>query len=136
MNISGRSSGEVEREERQKVAALERRNRMRKLLLSAATFALAGFQPALSMAAEAAGAASADAATRGAVAIGAGLAIGVAAFGAALGQGRVGASAMESIGRNPNAADKIFLPLILGLAFIEALALYGFVIAFLLQGKI
>jgi len=43
---------------------------------------------------------------------------------------------MESIGRNPNAADKIFLPLILGLAFIEALALYGFVIAFLLQGKI
>jgi F-type H+-transporting ATPase subunit c len=109
---------------------------MRKLLLSAATLVLAGFQPALSMAAEAAGAASADAATRGAVAIGAGLAIGVAAFGAALGQGRVGASAMESIGRNPNAADKIFLPLILGLAFIEALALYGFVIAFLLQGKI
>ena len=43
---------------------------------------------------------------------------------------------LESIGRNPNAADKIFLPLILGLAFIEALALYGFVIAFLLQGKI
>ena len=109
---------------------------MRKLLLSAATFALTGFQPALSITAEAAKAASADATTRETVAIRAGLAIGVAAFGAALGQGRVGASAMESIGRNPNAADKIFLPLILGLAFIEALALYGFVIAFLLQGKI
>src|SRR2546426_8243617 len=63
------------------------------------------------------------------IAIAGGLAIGLAAFGAALGQGRVGAAAMESIGRNPNAADRIFLPLILGLAFIEALALYGLVIA-------
>src|SRR5436305_12825176 len=109
---------------------------MRKLLLSAATFALAGFQPALSMAAEAAGAASADAATRRVVAIGAGLAIGVAAFGAALGQGRVGASAVESIGGNPNAADIIFLPLILGLAVFEALDLYGYLITFYLMCKI
>jgi F-type H+-transporting ATPase subunit c len=46
------------------------------------------------------------------------------------------AAAMESIGRNPNAADRIQLPMILGLAFIEALALYAFVIAFFLQGKI
>jgi F-type H+-transporting ATPase subunit c len=43
---------------------------------------------------------------------------------------------MESIGRNPNAADRLFLPLLLSLALLEALALYGFVIAFLLQGKI
>jgi len=50
--------------------------------------------------------------------------------------GRVGAAAMESIGRNPNAADKLFLPLVLTLALLEALALYGFVIAILLQGKI
>ena len=55
----------------------------------------------------------------------------IAAFGAALGQGRVGAAAMESIGRNPNAADKLFLPLVLTLALLEALALYGFVIAIL-----
>src|SRR5881397_282224 len=81
-------------------------------------------------------AAAGDSQMKAAVGIAAGLAVAVAAFGAALGQGRVGAAAMESIGRNPNAADKIFLPLILGLAFIEALALYGFVIAFLLQGKI
>ena len=59
----------------------------------------------------------------------------IAAFGAALGQGRVGAAAMESIGRNPNAAEKLFLPLVLTLALLEALALYGFVIAILLQGK-
>lgn len=71
-----------------------------------------------------------------AIAIAAGVAVAIAAFGAALGQGRVGASAMESIGRNPNAADKLFLPLVLTLALLEALALYGFVIAIILTGKI
>lgn len=71
-----------------------------------------------------------------AIAISAGVAVAIAAFGAALGQGRVGASAMESIGRNPNAADKLFLPLVLTLALLEALALYGFVIAIILTGKI
>jgi F-type H+-transporting ATPase subunit c len=71
-----------------------------------------------------------------AIALSAGIAVAIAAFGAALGQGRVGAAAMESIGRNPNAADKLFLPLVLTLALLEALALYGFVIAILLQGKI
>ena len=110
---------------------------MRKLLLSMAALLLGWLPHGLAIAAaEPAGAGPGDTTTRGAIAIAAGLAIAVAAFGAALGQGRVGASAMESIGRNPNSADRIFLPLILGLAFIEALALYGFVIAFLLQGKI
>ena len=70
------------------------------------------------------------------IALGAGIAIGGAAIGAALGQGRAVAAAMESIGRNPNAADRIQTPMILGLAFIEALAIYALVIAFLLQGKI
>ena len=109
---------------------------MKKLLTFTVTAVLAVLHSGAAMAVEAAGAASGDTATKGAIALAAGVAIAVAAFGAALGQGRVGAAAMESIGRNPNAADKIFLPLILGLAFIEALALYGFVIAFLLQGKI
>lgn len=70
------------------------------------------------------------------IALASGLAIGVAAFGAAFGQGRAVAAAMESIGRNPNSADRIQTPMILGLAFIEALAIYALVIAFLLQGKI
>ena len=87
-------------------------------------------------AAEGAAATTGDAQVKAAVAIAAGLAVAIAAFGAALGQGRVGATAMESIGRNPNAADRLFLPLLLSLALLEALALYGFVIAFLLQGKI
>lgn len=70
------------------------------------------------------------------VAMAAAIAIAGAAIGAALGQGRAVAQAMESIGRNPNAADRIQTPMILGLAFIEALAIYALVIAFLLQGKI
>ena len=81
-------------------------------------------------------AAGADSQAQVAIAISAGVAVAIAAFGAALGQGRVGAAAMESIGRNPNAADRLFLPLVLTLALLEALALYGFVIAILLQGKI
>jgi F-type H+-transporting ATPase subunit c len=88
------------------------------------------------LAAEAAPAGAADTQARAAIAIAAGLAVGIAAFGAALGQGRAGAAAMESIGRNPNSADRLFLPLVLTLALLEALALYGFVIAIILSGKI
>ena len=87
-------------------------------------------------AAEGAAAAGGDSGRAVAIAISAGVAVAIAAFGAALGQGRVGAAAMESIGRNPNASDRLFLPLVLTLALLEALALYGFVIAILLQGKI
>ena len=86
------------------------------------------------------GAASAAAAgpanvTNGLIAMGAGLGIGLAAFGVALGQGRATAAAMESIGRNPNSADRIFVPMIIGLALMEALCLYTLVIAFFLVGK-
>lgn len=72
----------------------------------------------------------------GMIALGAGLGLGIAALGAALGQGRATAAAMESIGRNPNSADRIFTPLIVGLALMEALALYALVVAFTLAGKI
>ncbi len=72
----------------------------------------------------------------GMIAMAAGIAIAGAAFGAALGQGRAVGAAMESIGRNPNAADRIQTPMIIGIAFIEALAIYALVIAFFLQGKI
>ena len=74
--------------------------------------------------------------SRGWIALAAGLAIAVAGFGAALGQGRAVAAAMESIGRNPNAAERIQTPMIIGIAFMEALAIYALVIAFFLQGKI
>src|SRR5262245_40205642 len=73
---------------------------------------------------------------RGLIALAAGLGLGIAAFGAALGQGRATAAAMESVGRNPSSADRIFTPLIVGLALMEALALYALVIAFNLAGRI
>lgn len=108
---------------------------MRRIMSLAIIALVVLFSGVVMAAAEAAGAAG-DGSTKAALAIAAGLAIAIGAFGAALGQGRMAAAAMESIGRNPNAADRIQLPMILGLAFIEALALYAFVIAFFLQGKI
>jgi len=70
------------------------------------------------------------------LALGAGIAIGVAALGGGIGQGRAAAAALEGIARNPNASGKIFTPMIIGLALIESLVIYGLVIAFILQGKI
>ena len=71
----------------------------------------------------------------GLIAVGAGLGIGLAGAGAGVGQGRAVAAALESIGRNPNAADRVFTPMIIGLAFMEALAIYALVIAFIFSGK-
>jgi F-type H+-transporting ATPase subunit c len=68
--------------------------------------------------------------------VAAGFAIGVAALGGALGQGRAAAAALEGISRNPGAAARIQTPMILGLALIESLVLLSWVIAFFLQGKI
>ena len=107
---------------------------MKKLLFVLAVIALSLFYSGAAVAA--AEATEAAVGAKAAIAIAAGLAIGLAAFGAALGQGRLAAAAMESIGRNPNSADRIFTPLIVGLAFIEALALYALLIAILLQFKI
>lgn len=70
------------------------------------------------------------------LAISSGIGMGLAALGGALGQGRATSTALEGIARNPGAADKIFLPMIIGLALIESLVLYTFIIAIFLQGKI
>ncbi|HRH32369.1 MAG TPA: ATP synthase F0 subunit C, partial [bacterium] len=45
------------------------------------------------------------------------LAIGVGGFAPALGIALIGYAAMNSIGRNPEAAGKIFVPMLLGMAF-------------------
>ena len=66
-------------------------------------------------------------------AVGAGLAIGLAVLGGAMGQGRAAAAALEGISRNPGASARIQTPMILGLALIESLVLIGFVIAFWLR---
>jgi F-type H+-transporting ATPase subunit c len=64
------------------------------------------------------------------------VAVGVAALGGTMGQGRATAAALEGISRNPGAAAKIQTPMILGLALIESLVLLAWVIAFFLQNKI
>ena len=99
------------------------------VLMAAAMFFLLGSGMALA-------ADGGDESHKGWVAMAAGLGVGIAAVGAGLGQGRAVAAAMESIGRNPNAADRIQTPMIIGIAFMEALAIYALVVAFLLQGKI
>jgi len=85
---------------------------------------------------DATGGASGDYLKKFGLAIGAGLGLGLAAFGGGLGQGRTAAAALEGIARNPGAADKMFVPMIIGLALIESLVLYTFIIAIFLQAKI
>lgn len=72
----------------------------------------------------------------GLIAIGAALAVGLAAIGAGIGQGIATAHAAESIARQPEQAGTIRTTLIIGLAFMEALTIYGLLIAFMLLGKI
>ncbi|MBU4315344.1 ATP synthase F0 subunit C [Patescibacteria group bacterium] len=60
------------------------------------------------------------------------LAIGVGSIAPALAIGFIGMKAMESIGRNPESAGKLFVPMLLGMAFAEAIAIYALIIAFTL----
>ena len=62
-----------------------------------------------------------------------GLAIGIGSIGPAFAIGKIGAKAMESIGRNPEAASKILVPMLLASAFAEAVAIYALVIAFSIE---
>jgi F-type H+-transporting ATPase subunit c len=65
------------------------------------------------------------------VPLAAALGMAIAAGLCGLGQGKATASAAEALARNPGARPGIFVFLILGLAFIESLALFTFVIIFL-----
>jgi len=57
-------------------------------------------------------------------------AIAIGGFAPALAIGKIGAKAMESIGRNPESAGKILVPMLLVSAFAEAIAIYALIIAF------
>lgn len=67
--------------------------------------------------------------------IGAAFAIGLVGSAAALGQGKAIASACDGLARNPGAAGPIRTTLLLGLAFIESIAIYALLIALLAIGK-
>ena len=49
----------------------------------------------------------------------------------ALGIGKIGAEAMRAIGRNPESSSKLFIPMILGMALTEAIAIYTLIIIFI-----
>jgi len=68
--------------------------------------------------------------------LGAGLAVGLAALGCGIGQGLTAGNTTAGIARNPGAAGAMFTNFILGMVLIESIAIYGLVIAFMLQGKI
>jgi len=57
------------------------------------------------------------------------LGLGIAVVGAGLGQGKIGAAACESVARNPGAKSSIQTFFFLGLAFVESLVLFVFVMA-------
>jgi len=103
--------------------------------------AVAFFVPAMAVAAPAAGAPAGAAAgptmtsVDGMFALAMGLGMGLAALGCGIGQGKAGGAALAGICRNPNSADKVMTPLLLGLAFIESLTIFTFVVAFLIYGK-
>ena len=65
-----------------------------------------------------------------AIYLGAGLSMAIGSGMCGLAQGKVAAACAEALARNPGAAGSIKLALILGLAFIETLALYVFAIVF------
>jgi len=62
------------------------------------------------------------------------LGLGLAAFGCAMGLGKAVGSAMEAMGRQPEAIGKIQLAMIIGCALIEALAIYALISIFLTGG--
>jgi F-type H+-transporting ATPase subunit c len=63
-------------------------------------------------------------------AIAAGLGFGLAAGLGGLGQGKIGAAAVEGAARNPGAAGTVQTMMIIGLALIESLVLLALVIVF------
>ena len=108
----------------------------RKFLMSLVGLSLA-LAPAVASASEGAAAGGGEGFMKFfAIAIGAGLAIGLSAIGGGLGQGKAVAAALEGIARNPGAAGKIVTPMIIGLAMIESLVIYGLVVALILVFKI
>lgn len=70
------------------------------------------------------------------IALSVALVMGIATVGPALAQGNAAAKAMEGIARQPEVAGEMRTTLIIALAFMEALTIYGLLIAFMLLGKI
>ncbi len=66
----------------------------------------------------------------------AGIGAGLAAIGAGIGIGNIGGKAMEGMARQPEAASKIQTAMLIAAAFVEAVALFAVVVAFLGTGNV
>jgi len=66
--------------------------------------------------------------------IGAGIVYGAAAIGPGIGIGLVVGNAITAMARQPESAGTVRTTMFLGIAFTEALALFGFVLAFIISG--
>lgn len=98
------------------------------------TALLAFLTPAMAFAEE--GAAAVADSPMGLIAIAAGIGLGIAAAFAGLGQGIATNGALQGVARNPQASGKIMTLMIIGLALIESLVIYAFVIAIMLTLKV
>lgn len=65
-----------------------------------------------------------------------GLGLPIAVLSAAIGQGRTATAALEGIARQPEAAGKLQLAMIIGLALIESLVIYALLMFFMLQSRL
>ncbi|MBQ0037367.1 MAG: ATP synthase F0 subunit C [Clostridiales bacterium] len=74
--------------------------------------------------------------TSGIIALAAALAIALSTIGPAIAQGTTASKAMEAMARQPEMANTIRSNMIIALALMEALTIYGLLIAFMLIGKI
>ena len=74
--------------------------------------------------------------TTGLIAIAAALTISISTIAPAISQGRTASKAMESMARQPEESGNIRTAMILALAFMEALTIYGLLIAFIILSKI
>jgi len=67
--------------------------------------------------------------------LGAGIGASIAVLGAGLGIGKLASTALESMGRQPEAAGAIRTSMIIAAALIEGISLFALVICFILAGK-
>lgn len=61
------------------------------------------------------------------------IAAGIGVFGPGIGIGLLVAKALEAIGRNPEASGRIQATMFIGIAFVEALAIFAIVVAFVIR---
>jgi F-type H+-transporting ATPase subunit c len=80
--------------------------------------------------------AAAPAGDQGFIGLGAGVAIGFAVLGGGIGQGLAARGMLESTARNPQASSKLSAPFFIGMALIESLVIFAWLMAFFLNGQL